>query len=445
MSGGVDSSVAAALLRDAGHDVVGVTMKLWGGEQRHRLLLGQPTSTTPAGSPQHLGIDHHVFNFSDDFDAHVVEPYVDATTRRAHAEPVHRVQPPPQVRPACCERAEQLGFDAVATGHHARVVARADGRSAAAPRRRPGQGPVLRAVTCSDQAALARAAAPGRRADQGRGAGRAPRRSGLRTAAKPDSQDVCFITRRRGRAAFLGERIALPPGRRRRRRTGAAVGTVDAVELVTIGQRRGLGSGGGAVRFALDVDTAARRVTVGGAEDLLRPAVALRAIAWVDRPVAPGAAVRVQSSAHGLTVSGVFTGAGVRWHTRRVAWRRARRSRCTPTTISTSSGPGSPSEPARAAQAGGHRQAGVRGHLVGVLRRPRARLPPRPHPLTHRRRLAMPLHQDRVLVPVAPESRLRGLKTVSKAAPSATWVPSAPKLGLSAGALAGVRGLSSTR
>ncbi len=82
----------------AGHDVVGVTMKLWGGGAT-RAAARWPTSTTPAGWPQQLGIAHHVFNFADDFETHVVAPYVEAHAARPHAEPVHRVQPPPQVRP----------------------------------------------------------------------------------------------------------------------------------------------------------------------------------------------------------------------------------------------------------------------------------------------------------------------------------------------------------
>ena len=77
MSGGVDSSVAAALLRDAGHEVVGVTLKLWGGESDSGCCSISDVDDARRGA-DHLGIEHHTFNFGDDFDTHVVAPYVAA-------------------------------------------------------------------------------------------------------------------------------------------------------------------------------------------------------------------------------------------------------------------------------------------------------------------------------------------------------------------------------
>ena len=126
MSGGVDSSVAAAILRDAGHDVVGATMKLWGGASDSGCCSVADVEDARRVAQQ-LGIAHHVFNFTDDFERHVVSPYV-----AAHAE---GVTPNPCV--ACnrhlkfdrfLARARQLRFDAVATGHHARVLRCGAGR-----------------------------------------------------------------------------------------------------------------------------------------------------------------------------------------------------------------------------------------------------------------------------------------------------------------------------
>ena len=93
----------------------------------------------------------------------------------------------------------------------------------------------------------------------------------LRTAAKPDSQDVCFITRAGGRQAFLGDRIPLHPGRVVEVGTKAPLGSVSAVELVTVGQRRGFGGfdPGSGRRYAVDVDVATATVTLGRAADLL--------------------------------------------------------------------------------------------------------------------------------------------------------------------------------
>ncbi len=145
MSGGVDSSVAAALLRDAGHDVVGVTMKLWGGESDTGCCSVADVDDARRVAQQ-LGLDHVVFNFGDDFAAHVVEPYLEAHVAGRTPNPC--VECNRHLKFArLAERAEQLGFDALATGHHARVVAaRGRPRLAPGPRGRPAEGPELRAA-----------------------------------------------------------------------------------------------------------------------------------------------------------------------------------------------------------------------------------------------------------------------------------------------------------
>jgi tRNA-specific 2-thiouridylase len=126
---------------------------------------------------------------------------------------------------------------------------------------------------------------------------------GLRTAAKPDSQDVCFITRAEGRAAFLSARAELHPGTVVDG-SGAQVGRVDAVELVTIGQRRGLDLAGGSERrFVTDVDVAGRTVTVGAADQLRDPGLVVEQLVWADGPVE--GAVDAQCSAHGAPAAAV--------------------------------------------------------------------------------------------------------------------------------------------
>ena len=103
---------------------------------------------------------------------------------------------------------------------------------------------------------------------------------GLRTAAKPDSQDVCFITSAGGRREFLGDRMSLHPGRVVDTE-GRDVGAVDAVELVTIGQRRGLGAVAGERSYAINVDVAGAVVTIGRADDLLTGEQQLGAVSFV--------------------------------------------------------------------------------------------------------------------------------------------------------------------
>ena len=130
------------------------------------------------------------------------------------------------------------------------------------------------------------------------------RRLGLRTAAKPDSQDVCFIGSAEGRQGFLAPRLALHAGEVVDTE-GRPAGSVEAVELVTVGQRRGMGHGSdGRRRYVTAVDVAARRVTVGSAADVLRSTVRLAgpSLTWVDRPLAVGARAMAQVSAHARPV-----------------------------------------------------------------------------------------------------------------------------------------------
>ena len=315
MSGGVDSSVAAALLRDAGHEVVGVTLKLWGGESDTGCCSVSDVDDARRVAQQ-LGIDHHVFNFGDDFARHVVGPYV-----AAHAE---GATPNPCVEcnrhlkfDRLLDRAVALDFDAVATGHHARVVERADGTRRVARGADPGkdQSYVLHML---DQDQLARTLLP-----VGHMTKDAVREVaadlGLRTATKPDSQDVCFITSSSGRSGFLSGRLDLHPAEVVDT-AGREVGRVDAVELVTVGQRKGLGlAGGDERRFAVAVDVPRRRVVVGSERELDCSSTPVVDLAWVGDVVEEE--MLVQTSAHGRPASAEVVGSEVRWREphRRVA------------------------------------------------------------------------------------------------------------------------------
>ncbi|MFP5488631.1 MAG: tRNA 2-thiouridine(34) synthase MnmA [Acidimicrobiia bacterium] len=298
MSGGVDSSVAGALLLRDGHDVVGVTMKLWGGDSDSGCCSVSDVDDARRVAQQ-LDIDHLVFNFGDDFDRHVVDPYV-----RDHAL---GVTPNPCVEcnrhlkfDRLLDRADQLGFDAVATGHHARIGRAEDGAYTLERGADPAKDQSY-VVHMLDQAALARTLFPVGAIDKGQ-VRRIAAEMGLRTAAKPDSQDVCFITSTGGREAFLGDRIPFRSGRVVDG-DGTEVGRVPAVEMVTIGQRRGLGiPGGGPIRYVVDVDVPAGTVTVGRDADLLCDEVRVERVTWTsDIGDVAAREVRVQTSAHGAT------------------------------------------------------------------------------------------------------------------------------------------------
>mgnify|MGYP001270441259 FL=1 len=300
MSGGVDSSVAAALLRDAGHEVVGVTLKLWGGDSDSGCCSIRDVDDARRVADR-LGIDHHTFNFTDDFTRHVVEPYAAAHAAGDTPNPCIECNRHLKFQ-SVWERARRLGFDAVATGHHARIV-EVDGRHrlARGADRAKDQSYVLHML---DQDQLAATLLPIGAMQKAEVRALAARLD-LRTATKADSQDVCFITRRAGRGAFLGERIPLTPATVVDR-TGAPVGRVDAVELVTYGQRKGLGLAGGTdPRYVVDIDrrAATATVTVGDRRDLLVDGETVGAPTWSDPGLARlaerRARVIVQTSAHG--------------------------------------------------------------------------------------------------------------------------------------------------
>lgn len=299
MSGGVDSSVAAALLMAAGHEVTGVTMKLWGGESDTGCCSVSDVEDA-RWAAQHLGVDHLVFNFGDDFKRLVVDPYV--------ADHASGRTPNPCIEcnrhlkfDRLLRRAEALGYEAVATGHHARVVERPDGTRRVARGADPtkDQSYVLHML---NQRELAMILLP--IGDMTKDDVRAEaKRLGLRTASKPDSQDVCFITSTQGRGGFLSERIEMHPGRIVDAE-GRQVGAVESIELVTIGQRKGLAlAGSQAPRYVTDVDRSIRTVTVGPREALLVDHVRIHSVSWSDDAFA--GPVEVQTSAHGIPVAGV--------------------------------------------------------------------------------------------------------------------------------------------
>ena len=118
MSGGVDSSVAAAVLAESGHEVVGATLKLWGGPSDNGCCSVADVEDARRVAGQ-LGIDHHVFNFTDAFESSVVGPYV--SEHAAGRTPNPCIECNRRIKfGLLLDRSSRLGFDALATGHHAR-------------------------------------------------------------------------------------------------------------------------------------------------------------------------------------------------------------------------------------------------------------------------------------------------------------------------------------
>ncbi|WP_309134877.1 tRNA 2-thiouridine(34) synthase MnmA [Cellulomonas sp.] len=306
LSGGVDSAVAAARAVDAGHDVVGVHMALSRTPAQERTGSRGCCSIEDAGDARRaadvLGIPYYVWDMSERFERTVVADFL--------AEYAAGRTPNPCVRcnehvkfAALLDKALALGFDAVCTGHYARVVEHPDGRRELHRALDPDkdQSYVL-AVMGPDR--LARSLFPlGDAASKGAVRAEAAAR-GLSVAAKPDSYDICFVADG-DTQGFLRERLGSQPGDVVDE-TGAVVGRHDGAYAYTVGQRRGLALGrpaaDGRPRYVLAVEPVQRRVVVGPADRLAVAHVAADAAVWYADVPAAGTACAVQVRAHGAPV-----------------------------------------------------------------------------------------------------------------------------------------------
>lgn len=270
MSGGVDSSVAAARMVDAGHDVVGVHLALAragssGGKSRGCCTLDDARDARRVADV--LGIPFYVWDFSAEFAEKVLADFVSEYRENRTPNPCVRCNEHIKFR-AVLERALALGFDAVATGHYARIVQGESGpelHRAIDPQK--DQSYVLAVI---EQQLLAHCLFPlgdSLKPDVRVEAGE----RGLRTAAKPDSHDICFIPDG-DTQGFLTRTLGERPGAIVDLATGRTVGQHKGTFTVTIGQRRGLDlrvpGEDGRPRYVVDVDDATDTVYVGSAERL---------------------------------------------------------------------------------------------------------------------------------------------------------------------------------
>lgn len=266
MSGGVDSSVAAARMVDAGHDVTGVHLALAQAPGALRTGSRGCCSREDAGDAGRvadvLGIPFYVWDFADKFKEDVIDDFVDAYARGETPNPCVRCNERIKFS-ALAARALALGFDTVATGHYARL---ADGRLRRAVDADKDQSYVLAVLTAGQ---LRHAAFPIGDTPKAQIRAEAAER-GLAIAEKPDSHDICFIPSGDTRA-FLGERIGVRPGAVVDG-DGAVLAEHDGVHRFTVGQRKGLGIDGpgpdGRPRYVTDIDAQTSTVTVGAAADL---------------------------------------------------------------------------------------------------------------------------------------------------------------------------------
>jgi tRNA-specific 2-thiouridylase len=272
MSGGVDSAVAAARAVQAGHDVTGVHLALSANPSSYRSGARGCCTLEDARDARRaadvIGIPFYVWDLAERFAADVVDDFVAEYARGNTPNPCLRCNEKIKFA-AVLDRAVALGFDAVCTGHHARLHRPAPG---AAPRLvrsvdlAKDQSYVL-AVLTQDQ--LSRALFPLGDTTKDEVRAEAARR-GLAVADKPDSHDVCFIADGDTRG-FLRRRLGAAPGPIVDE-NGEVIGTHDGSYGFTVGQRRGLGVGApasdGRPRYVLDIEPVSRTVQVGPARAL---------------------------------------------------------------------------------------------------------------------------------------------------------------------------------
>jgi tRNA-specific 2-thiouridylase len=308
MSGGVDSSVVAARLVDAGHDVVGVHLALAkapSGSGRSRGCCTLDDARDARRVADTLGIPFYVWDLSDRFREDVIDDFVEEYRNGRTPNPCVRCNERIKFA-AVLDRAVALDFDAVATGHYARVVEGERG-----PELHRGLDPekdqsyVLGVLSAWQ---LQRTLLP-IGGDQKAAVRQEAQERGLLVARKPDSHDICFIPDG-DTAAFVRSRVGSTPGSIVDVETGVVLGTHQGAEVFTIGQRRGLGltvpAEDGEPRYVVDVDVATSTVRVGPAGLLEVRRIEGSHLTWTGEPLgASPRAMEVQVRAHSAPVPAV--------------------------------------------------------------------------------------------------------------------------------------------
>jgi tRNA-specific 2-thiouridylase len=305
MSGGVDSAVAAARAHDAGHDVTGVHLALSRNPQTYRTgargCCTLEDSRDARRAADVIGIPFYIWDMAEQFHDNVVDDFVNEYAAGRTPNPCLRCNEKIKFT-AVLDRAVALGFDAVVTGHHARLGA--DGLLRRSVDDAKDQSYVL-AVLRRDQ--LDRAVFPLGDSTKAQVREEAAAR-GLAVADKPDSHDICFIADGDTRG-FLQRRLGSAPGDIVDGRTGERLGSHDGAYAYTIGQRKGLDlrvpAPDGQPRYVLSITPKTNTVTVGPREDLAVDTVT------ATRPIWHGAETPiecdVQLRAHGEVVPAVVT------------------------------------------------------------------------------------------------------------------------------------------
>ena len=305
MSGGVDSSVTAALLVEGGFEVVGVTLQLYehGAAIGHKgaCCAGQDIGDARRVADR-LGIAHYVLDYEGRFRKEVIEDFAEAYRRGETPIPCIRCNQRIKFRDLL-GTARDLGASALATGHYVRRTIGPDGpelRRAADPAR--DQSYFLFATTRAELEFL-RFPLGGLAKNETRALAR---RFDLAVADKPDSQDICFVPQ--GSYVRLVERLRPEAGEPGAivDMAGRVLGRHRGIAHFTVGQRKGLGVASAEPLYVLRLDSEQRRVVVGPRAALAETRLSLGEVNWLGRPAKPGMAVAAKLRSAQLPVGARF-------------------------------------------------------------------------------------------------------------------------------------------